>query len=249
MEIRAGTSGYSYKEWKGSFYPEKCPPKDMLAFYAERLPAVEINNTFYRMPKREVVESWAAQTPAGFRFAIKVSQRITHRKRLKDVEEEVDYLIGQLDPLGERLGVLLVQLPPNAKQNLERLERFLDHLGHRARASFEFRHESWEDEAVLACLRERGAAWVTSETAEAEAALHETAGFGYLRLRREDYTTPDLVAWADRLRATAWDETFVFFKHERVGPALAAEFGALAGARPAVRVSAKAKSTRKREAG
>lgn len=249
MEIRAGTSGYSYKEWKGSFYPEKCAPGDMLGFYAERLPAVEINNTFYRMPKREVVESWAAQTPAAFRFAIKVSQRITHRKRLKETEEEVDFLLGQLEPLGDRLGVLLVQLPPNAKQNLERLERFLDHLGRRARAAFEFRHESWQDDAVLACLRERGAAWVASETAEAEAALHETARFGYLRLRREDYTTPDLIVWADRLRATGWDESFVFFKHEVVGPALASEFVALAGPRRAVRVPAKKPSTRKRAAG
>ena len=248
MEIRAGTSGYSYKEWKGSFYPEKCAPGDMLAWYAERLPSVEINNTFYRMPKREVVENWAAQTPADFRFAIKVSQRITHRKRLKEVEEEVDFLLGQLEPLGDRLGVLLVQLPPNAKQNLERLERFLGHLDGRARAAFEFRHESWEDDAVLACLRAHGAAWVASETEESEAALHETAGFGYLRLRREDYATPDLVAWADRLRATAWRETFVFFKHEVAGPALADEFNALA-ARRAVRVPAKKRATRKREAG
>jgi uncharacterized protein YecE (DUF72 family) len=199
------------------------------------------------MPKREVVESWAAQTPDGFRFAIKVSQRITHRKRLKEVEEEVDYLLGQLEPLGDRLGVLLVQLPPNAKQNLERLERFLDHLGRRARAAFEFRHESWQDDTVLACLRERGAAWVASETTEAEATLHETAGFGYLRLRREDYAPPDLVAWADRLRATAWGETFVFFKHEVVGPALACEFNALAGPRRAVSVPAKATSARERE--
>jgi len=227
MEIRTGTSGYSFKEWKGSFYPEKLPAAEMLSYYAERLSAVEINNTFYRMPKREVVEAWAAQVPERFRFAIKVSQRITHRKRLKEVEEEVDYLLDQLAPLGAKLGVLLVQLPPNARKNLERLERFLEHLGARARAAFEFRHESWEDDEVLACLRERGAAWVTSETEEGGAALHDTAPFGYLRLRRDDYETSDLVAWADRLRAFTRSEVFVFFKHEVAGPALAAELDAL----------------------
>jgi uncharacterized protein YecE (DUF72 family) len=239
MEIRAGTSGYSYKEWKGSFYPEKLAPAEMLSYYAARLPAVEINNTFYRMPKREVVEAWAGQVPQGFRFAIKVSQRITHRKRLKEVEEELDYLLGQLEPLGERLGLLLVQLPPNAKKNVERLERFLDHLAGRARAAFEFRHESWGDGEVLDCLRARGAAWVASESTDAEAALHETAPFGYLRLRREDYTTPDLTAWVDRLRALPWEEAYIFFKHEVAGPALADEFNALAGHRRAVRARAK----------
>src|SRR4029453_14643603 len=152
MEIRAGTSGYSYKEWKGSFYPAKIAPSEMLAYYAERLSAVEINNTFYRMPRREVGESWARCVPETFRFAVKVSQRITHRKRLADVEEELDYLLDQLAPLGQRLGLLLVQLPPNLPADLARLERFLDPLALRARAAFEFRHASWLSEPVLACL-------------------------------------------------------------------------------------------------
>src|SRR5262245_36323793 len=182
MEIRAGTSGYSYKEWKGTFYPAKNAPAEMLAYYAERLSAVEINNTFYRMPRREVVESWARSVPDSFRFSVKVSQRITHRKRLADVEEELDYLLDQIAPLEHRLGVLLVQLPPNLPVDLARLERFLDHLASRARAAFEFRHASWLDEPVLACLRDRGAALVASETDEAAAALRETARVGYLRL-------------------------------------------------------------------
>ncbi|HKA16281.1 MAG TPA: DUF72 domain-containing protein [Myxococcota bacterium] len=228
MEIRAGTSGYSYKEWKGHFYPEKLAPAEMLAYYAERLSAVEINNTFYRMPRREVVESWARQVPEAFRFAVKVSQRITHRKRLAAVEEELDYLLEQLAPLGSRLGLLLVQLPPNLPADLPRLERFLDHLAARVRAAFEFRHASWLAEPVLACLRDRGAALVASETNEAPAALHETARFGYLRLRRTDYRAGDLADWAARVRGLAWDEAYVFFKHEQSGPALAAEFAALA---------------------
>jgi len=249
MEIRAGTSGYSYKEWKGSFYPEKLAPARMLSFYAERLPTVEINNTFYRMPKREVVAGWAAEVPDSFRFAIKVSQRITHRKRLKEAEEELDHLIAQLEPLGPRLGVLLVQLPPHARVHGERLARFLDHLAGRARAAFEFRHESWQDDAVLACLREHGAAWVTSEGEQTPAVLYETAPFGYLRLRREDYTTSDLVAWLDRLRPHAWQESFVFFKHESSGPALAAELNALAGRRAPARVRGAEAPDAAREAG
>ena len=228
MEIRAGTSGYSYKEWKGHFYPAKIAPAEMLAYYAERLSAVEINNTFYRMPRSEVVESWAGSVPESFRFAVKVSQRITHRKRLAGVEEELDYLLDQLAPLGNRLGLLLVQLPPNLPVDLTRLERFLDHLGARVRAAFEFRHASWLEDPVLACLRDRGAALVASESDEAPAALHETARFGYLRLRRSDYQPGDLADWVARMRALAWDEAYVFFKHEASGPALAAEFAAQA---------------------
>jgi uncharacterized protein YecE (DUF72 family) len=236
MEIRAGTSGYSYKEWKGYFYPAKIAPADMLAYYAGRLSAVEINNTFYRMPRREVVESWAASVPDSFRFAVKVSQRITHRKRLAEVEADLDYLLEQLAPLGAKLGLLLVQLPPNLPVNLARLERFLDHLGARVRAAFEFRHASWLDEPVLACLRERGAALVASETDETPATLQETTRFGYLRLRRTDYRAGDLADWLARIRALAWEEAYVFFKHEASGPALAAEFAELAHSRRAIPV-------------
>jgi uncharacterized protein YecE (DUF72 family) len=254
MEIRAGTSGYSYKEWKGSFYPAKIAPAEMLAYYAERLSAVEINNTFYRMPRSEVVESWARSVPDTFRFAVKVNQRVTHRKRLADVEDELDYLLEQLAPLGPRLGLLLVQLPPNLPADLARLERFLDHLGSRARAAFEFRHASWLSDPVLACLRDRGAAWVTSETDDdperrdppsAPPALHETAPFGYLRLRRTDYRAGDLADWLARVKALAWDEAYVFFKHEVSGPALAAEFAALAqrGRAIPVRPAARARET------
>jgi len=246
MEIRAGTSGYSYKEWKGAFYPAVIAPSEMLAYYAERLSAVEINNTFYRMPRREVVESWARSVPDTFRFAVKVSQRITHRKRLVDVEEDLDFLLDQLAPLGPQLGLLLVQLPPNLPVDLGRLERFLDHLAARVRAAFEFRHASWLDEPVLACLRDRGAALVASETDEAPAALHETARFGYLRLRRTDYPPGDLADWVARVRALAWEEAYVFFKHETTGPALAAEFAALAQRGRAISVR---RDARVREAG
>jgi uncharacterized protein YecE (DUF72 family) len=246
MEVRAGTSGYSYKEWKGQFYPAKIAASEMLAYYASRLTAVEINNTFYRMPRREVVASWAGSVPESFRFTVKMSQRITHRKRLVDVEDDLDFLLDQLAPLGARLGLLLVQLPPNLPVDLGRLERFLDHLAARVRAAFEFRHASWLDEPVLACLRDRGAALVASETDEAPAALHETARFGYLRLRRTDYQPGDLVNWVARVRALAWEEAYVFFKHEATGPALAAEFAALAQRGRAISVR---RDARVREAG
>jgi uncharacterized protein YecE (DUF72 family) len=228
MEIRAGTSGYSYPEWRGAFYPEKLAPAAMLAYYGGQLPAVEINNTFYRMPRGDVVETWARSVPESFRFAVKVSQRITHRKRLVDVEDDLDHLLAQLEPLGARLGPLLVQLPPNLPADLPRLERFLSHLAGRARAAFEFRHASWHGEAVLACLRERDAALVASESDEAPALFEATARFGYLRLRRREYAAGDLADWVARVRGCAWDEAYVFFKHELGGPALAAEFNALA---------------------
>ena len=237
MELRTGTSGYSYDEWKGCFYPEKLSARKRLAFYGEQLPAVEINNTFYRLPKASVLESWCEQVPPGFRFVIKASRRITHFKRLKETEDETGYLLRTVATLGERLGALLFQLPPKLHCDLPRLEKFMTLLPEGTRAAFEFRHESWRDEAVHAALRERGFALVLAdaETADADADaepggaptdLVSTAPWGYLRLRRPDYSAADLSAWAERLRATGWDEAFVFFKHEEAGaaPRMAAEF-------------------------
>jgi uncharacterized protein YecE (DUF72 family) len=160
MDIRTGTSGYSYKEWKGPFYPEKLSAKEMLSFYAARLGSVEINNTFYRMPKKEVLDSWAAQVPAHFRFAVKASRRITHLKRLKEVGEETAFLLGNLEALGEKLGCVLFQLPLNLKCDLERFDRFLDLLPERSPAAFEFRNESWHCDDVLSRLRARNLALV-----------------------------------------------------------------------------------------
>ena len=123
--LYVGTSGYSYKEWKGSFYPEKLAAKDMLPYYAERLKAVELNNTFYRMPQPSMVESWRAQVPDDFRFSVKASQRITHFKRLKEAGDETKSLLETIAVLENRLGVVLFQLPPNMKKDIERLESFL----------------------------------------------------------------------------------------------------------------------------
>ncbi len=235
MQLHVGTSGYSDKEWKGPFYPEKLPPRDMLRFYAERLPAVEINNTFYRLPKASVLESWASQVPSGFRFAIKASRRITHFKRLKEADDETDYLLRTTAKLGERLGVVLFQLPPKLAKDLERLERFLAILPEGTRAAFEFRHDSWLDEEVCAALRRRNCALCLADTDEGPAdgdgiaagePLLSTADWGYLRLRRPDYTREALAGWAERIRGTGWRDAFVFFKHEDegAGPRMAADF-------------------------
>lgn len=226
MQIRAGTSGYSYDEWTGPFYPEKLKAAERLGFYAERLPAVEINNTFYRLPRESVLESWCAQVPEDFRFVIKASRRITHFKRLKGTEDETGYLLKTLATLGPRLGCVLFQLPPNLKQDLPRLDAFLELLPAGTRAAFEFRHPSWSSDETHARLRARGLAWVIAEAEEAPTELVSTASWGYLRLRRSDYAREDLAGWAERVRATGWSEAFVFFKHEEAGagPRLAAEF-------------------------
>ena len=226
MRVLAGTSGFSYKEWKGSFYPEDLPAEEMLAYYAARLPAVEINNTFYRMPKPALLESWAAQVPPEFRFILKASQRITHRKRLKEDGDEVAYFFQTAATLGDRLGPTLVQLPPNLKKDLPRLEAFLAVLPEKARAAFEFRHASWFDADVFAALRAKGAALCVAEDEELATPLVATAGWGYLRLRRQDYDDAAVAAWAEKVRGQAWGEAYVFFKHEDAGsgPKLAAEF-------------------------
>jgi uncharacterized protein YecE (DUF72 family) len=232
MRLSVGTSGFSYAEWKGPFYPADLPAADMLAWYAGRLPAVEINNTFYRLPRRSVLEGWAAQVPESFRFAVKASRRITHLKRLEGVADETRYLLDVTNALGHRLGVLLFQLPPNLKLDLERFDRFLELLPAGTRAAFEFRHASWADQRVLDRLRARACAWVVTES-EGEGApdFLLTAPWTYLRLRRPGYAREELAAWATRLGARDLAEAFVFFKHEdaAAGPRLAAEFLELAG--------------------
>ena len=217
MRVLPGTSGFSYKEWKGSFYPEDLPDSEMLRFYSSRLPAVEINNTFYRMPRASLLESWAEQVPDGFSFALKAAQQITHRKRLKDAGDAVSYFLQVATSLGDRLGPVLFQLPPNLKKDLPRLTDFLAGLPRSFRAAFEFRHESWFDEDVFAALSAAGAALCWAEDEELATPNRSTAGWGYLRLRRQDYGEAEVAAWADRIRAQTWSDAYVFFKHEDAG--------------------------------
>src|SRR5688572_2081731 len=158
MNLYVGTSGYSYKPWKGTFYPEDLPDKQMLRYYGERFRSVEINNTFYRMPKAAMLEAWAAEVPAEFKFVIKAPQQITHIKRLKDVGDSVSYLIEVAGALKERLGPLLFQLPPHLKKDAARLREFLALLPSDRRAAIEFRHPSWFDDEVFGLLRDHRAA-------------------------------------------------------------------------------------------
>jgi uncharacterized protein YecE (DUF72 family) len=231
MNLHVGTSGYSYKEWKGNFYPEDLPAKEMLSYYSRRLPAVEINNTFYRLPQASMIENWKAQVPDDFRFSIKATQRITHIKRLNNCVEETKYLLETAALLEQRLGVVLFQLPPNAKKDVDRLKAFLELLPDETRAAFEFRHESWLDDEIREVLRAKDCALVVSDTDEKPLTeIISTAAWGYLRLRRTNYEEKDLVEWMKRVQSEKWSDAFIFFKHEDegTGPKLAAQFLKLA---------------------
>jgi uncharacterized protein YecE (DUF72 family) len=221
----AGASGYSFKEWKGSFYPGDMKPEGMLRFYAERLSTVEINNTFYQMPKAAVLENWAASTPQSFRFAIKAPRRITHLARL-DAEKVADplaYLYKTLAVLGPKKGPVLFQLPPFLKKDVGRLTAFLALLPEGHAAAFEFRNDTWFADDVYAALKAAGAALCLSERQDnAPPPLVETAPWGYVRLRLENYSDADLQRWAERLAATQWREIYAYFMHEPTAPAYAA---------------------------
>jgi uncharacterized protein YecE (DUF72 family) len=227
MTLYVGTSGYSYKEWKGSFYPEKIQAKDMLRYYSERLSTVEINNTFYRMPQQSLLENWKEQVPGTFKFSLKAPQRITHFKRLKETDEETKYFLDTASVLREQMGVILFQLPPNMKKDLPRLESFLTLLPVSTPAAFEFRHPTWFDDDVLELLRSQNRPLVVSDTDDLPAThIDRTADWGYLRLRRVNYSEENLAEWLERIRSQEWKETFLFFKHEDegTGPKLAGQF-------------------------
>lgn len=217
----AGASGYSFKEWRGDFYPADMKPEGMLAWYAERLPTVEINNTFYQMPKTAVLENWSRATPQDFRFAIKASRRITHMARLKaeTAADSVAYLYKNLAALGAKRGPVLFQLPPFMKKDLPRLDEFLKLLPQGHHAAFEFRNDSWFADDVYDSLRRAGASLCHSEREDnAPPPLVETAPWGYVRLRLETYSDQDLRQWSERLAATQWRQIYVYFMHEPTAP-------------------------------
>ena len=215
MKLLAGTSGYAFKEWKGTFYPADLKDDGMLGFYASKFPTVEINNTFYRLPKEKVLLDWAAKVPEQFTFALKASQRITHHTRLKvESADLVAFLLKNTAVLGSRLGPILFQLPPNLKKDLDRLKGFLGFLPTERRFVFEFRHESWFDEDVFSALRERDIAMCVAEQDEFKSPVVCTASWGYLRLHRMNYDEPALVEWARCVAAQPWKEAYVYFKHD-----------------------------------
>jgi len=232
MKLFVGTSGYAHKEWKGIFYPEKIRPEEMLGFYSGRLDAVEINNTFYHMPTEPVLTSWAGRVPAHFIFALKAPQVITHFKRLKDVEDETDYLFRTLRVLGRKLGPLLMQFPASFRADRPALESFLDLIPGDMACAFEFRSPSWLNEEIPGLLRGRGHSLCTADTDDLPAKeIISTAAWGYLRLRRSGYSDADLLQWLEKIRSQKWKMAFIFFKHEEeaTGPMAAMRFRELAG--------------------
>jgi len=214
MQVLAGTSGFSYKEWLGHFYPEKLPASEMLRYYAERFATVEINNTFYRMPAEAMLARWATEVPAHFAFTLKAPRRITHEKRLREAEPDVTEFLRRAGTLGGKLGVLLFQLPPYLKKDLPRLKDFLGLLPADKRVAFEFRHDSWRDDEVYETLRARGAMLCVTDTDEGDTPFVATSDCGYVRLRRVHYDDADLRGWAERIAAQPLVRAYVYFMHE-----------------------------------
>jgi len=239
MNVRVGTSGFAFKEWKGPFYPEDLKDDAMLGYYSGRYPTVEINNTFYRLPKEHVLHDWASQVQDGFTFSIKASQRITHYGRLKadSVASALEFLLKNTATLGTKLGPILFQLPPNLQKDVERLKGFLALLPADRRFTIEFRHESWFDDAVFETLRAHDIAMCVAESEEFRCPSVATATWGYLRLHRQDYDDPMLEDWQLRLAEQSWKDTYVFFKHDYIdgaGPLAVERFSTMVNSAPTV---------------
>jgi len=214
MQLLAGTSGYSYKEWLGHFYPERLPAGEMLRYYAERFPTVEINNTFYRMPAESMLARWSEAVSEDFAFALKAPRRITHEKRPREAESEVADFLRRAAALGDKLGVVLFQLPPYLKKDLPRLRDFLSLLPVDKRVAFEFRNDSWQDDQVYEVLHSRGAMFCITDTDEGNTPFVATSDCGYIRLRRTHYNEDELRAWVERIAAQPLSRTYVYFMHE-----------------------------------
>lgn len=224
-----GTSGYSYKQWKGAFYPDDLPDAEMLRFYGERFASVEINYTFYKSATVRQLQSWAKETPEHFRFALKAPRRITHDLRLRDAADLAADFCDTARALKHKLGVLLFQLPPFLKRDTPRLEDFLHQMPEGFRVAFEFRNPTWHADEVFETLRRFDVALCIADAPERATPFEVTAGFGYFRLRQLEYSDADLAAWAARIADAGWSDVFAYFKHEQDahGPALATRFRAL----------------------
>jgi uncharacterized protein YecE (DUF72 family) len=228
-----GCSGWNYKSWRGRFYPRDLPVARWLDYYAARFDTVEINNSFYRIPKEKVLLEWADQVPAEFRFVLKASRRITHINRLANEDGSLEYFLRTVNVLGERLGPTLFQCPPSLRKDMTRLREFLALVPRTWRAAMEFRHASWFTDEVYAALTEHDIALVAVDEDESEgpgSPLVPTATWGYLRLRRLDYTNDMLKGWVERIRSQPWREAYAFLKHDEdkpTGPEAAVRLAAM----------------------
>jgi uncharacterized protein YecE (DUF72 family) len=225
MGTWVGTSGYNYPAWKGSFYPETISAKKMLPYYAERFSTVEINYTFYRAPTETILAGWSAATPDRFKLTLKAPKRITHDARLRDCADRLRQFLETAATLGDKLGAVLFQLPPNLKKDVGLLDTFLDALPPRLDAAFEFRHPSWFDDEVYDVLRARNLALCVAESEKLTTPVTITADYAYFRLRDEGYSPADVARWADTIggATSGCRDVYVYFKHEDKGkgPALA----------------------------
>jgi uncharacterized protein YecE (DUF72 family) len=232
LKIYIGTSGYSYKEWKGGFYPPRIQPKEMLRFYSERFDAVEINNTFYHMPQPTILASWAEQVPDTFLFSVKAPQTITHLKQLRNVNSETEYLFRALPGLGTKLGPVLFQFARSFHVDHSVLQGFLSLIPQKASCTFEFRNPAHLDKETLSLLRARNFALCVSDAEDHPVdEIVDTAGWGYLRLRRAYYSDSELTGWVKRILSRDWDRAFIFFKHEEEAssPEMAIRFQEIIG--------------------
>jgi uncharacterized protein YecE (DUF72 family) len=231
MRFYVGTSGYSYKEWKGSFYPAKLPDKKMLSCYAQHFSAVEINSTFRRFPSVNAIQSWAEQVNDSFRFVLKARQTITHFRRLRNADDQIDDFIKLASLLKQHQGPLLFQLPPNFKKDVPQLDTFLSYVNGRAAIVLQLQHASWFDDEVYHCLKFHSAALCSvDDDASPVSNLVSTTNWGYVRLRRKAYSDKHLRGCIQKIKSQKWDEAYVFFKHEDAGagPKLASRFIELA---------------------
>jgi uncharacterized protein YecE (DUF72 family) len=231
MNLYGGTCGFSYNEWKDKFYPKDLPQRQMLRFYGERFRAVEVNSTFYGMPKPSVLERWTEQVRGDFRFALKAPKQITHLKKLEGAGDLVSTLLEAAGVLSANQGPVLFQLPPSSTKDIPRLRAFLPLLARHRRVAFEFRHPSWFDDEVFGLLCDhRAALCVADAEGDLKVPVVATADWGYLRLRRPEYSDAELQKWVRRVLGQDWRSAFVFFKHEDEGkgPRMAQRFLELA---------------------
>ncbi len=219
MNVWIGTSGFQYPEWKGTFYPEKMPTAKMLPYYAERFSTTEVNYTFHRIPSAKTIDNWCSATPDRFQFSLKAPQKVTHFAKLRNCADTLRYFFEVVSSLERKLGPVLYQLPPSLKKDAELLAAFLQDLPPRMRCAFEFRHESWFDDGVFELLRKANVALCLADSEKLTTPLVATADYGYLRLRREDYTAADVKQWAEKIRGLSsnWSDALVYFKHEESG--------------------------------
>lgn len=216
-QIYAGTSGWAYASWKPDFYPPKLASAKFLDYYATRLNSVEVNYTFRARVTEKLLASWIAATPADFKFAVKAHQSITHIKRLRGAAKLTSDFLASLEPLREagKLGAVLVQLPPNFKCDIGRLDEFLENLPRRTRAAMEFRHPSWFADDVYERLRRARVALCQAESEKLETPDVATADFHYFRLRKEKYSPRARSAVKEKVREAArHGDVFAYFKHE-----------------------------------